>query len=64
MKGRTYYSDEIKGARGNYNWTATYDLTDGFLGVTQKDGDKVIDRVLLSPDQVKELTSFIESKGR
>lgn len=64
MKGRTYYSDKIKGARGNYDWPVTYDLTDGYLGITQTEGDAVKDRVLLSPMQVKELTEFIERHQR
>jgi hypothetical protein len=60
MKGRTYYSDKVKGARGNYNWLARYDLTDGYLGISQIEGDKVKDRVLLSPKQVKELIEFAQ----
>lgn len=62
---RTHYSDKIGGDRGNYNWAAGFDLSDnGYLGITQTDGGKVKDRVLLSPKQVKELTAFVERKGR
>lgn len=59
QKDRTYYSERIEGARGNYGWGATYDLTKGYLGITQTEGDKVTDRVLLSPKQVKALTKFL-----
>lgn len=60
MSERTHYSDEIPGARGNYNWPVTYDLTGGFLGITQKDENgKVKDRILLSPKQAQELTRFL-----
>lgn len=62
MDGRTYYSDKIDGERGNYGWPVRYDLTDGYVGITQTEGDVVKDRVLLSPKQVKELTRFIEQK--
>lgn len=64
MRGQTRYSDKIEGNRGNFNWSAKYDLTNGYLGLTQAEGDEVKDRVLLSPAQVKELTEFIERKGR
>lgn len=62
---RTHYSDEIKGERRNYNWTATFDwTTGGFLGITQKDGGDVKDRVLLSPKQVEELLAFVKTRKR
>lgn len=61
----TTYSDEIKGERRNYNWSVGFDwTTGGFLGITQKDGADVKDRVLLSPEQVKELTAFIDANKR
>lgn len=60
MKGRTIYSDQIAGARGNYNWPVRFDSTDGHLGITQTEGDKVKDRVLLSPKQVQELIKFCQ----
>lgn len=62
LKGRTYYSERIKGERGNYNWPARFDLTNGFVGVTQFDGDEVKDRILLSPKQVRELNAFLGQK--
>lgn len=60
--GRTTYSEKIKGAPGNYNWQVRFDDTDGFLGITQFDGEVVKDRVLLSPAQVMELLSFVRGK--
>lgn len=59
QRGRTYYSEKIEGARGNYDWPARFDVTDGYIGITQYDGEAVKDRVLLSPKQVKELLNFI-----
>jgi hypothetical protein len=60
MSDRTHYSDEIPGARGNYGWSVMYDLTGGYLGITQMTDDgKVKDRVLLSPKQVQEMTRFL-----
>lgn len=65
MKGRTYYSDKIEGAPRNYNWPARYDLTDGYVGISQfEDDGNVKDRVLLSPKQVKELAEFVARKGQ
>lgn len=64
MKGRTYYSNKIKGARGNYGWPAKYDITGGYLGITQYEDGKVKDRVLLSPTQLKKLSEFVEKKHR
>lgn len=61
-KGDTTYSERIRGARGNYNWQARFDLTDSYLGITQFDGEAVKDRVLLSPAQVKELVNFVAGK--
>lgn len=60
-KGTTVYSDRIKGAPRNYNWPVRLDITDGYLGITQFDGEKVKDRVLLSPAQVRELLKFTTS---
>lgn len=55
----TKYSEAVKGDRGNYEWGASFDLTGGYLGITQTEDDKVKDRVLLSPKQVEELTKFL-----
>lgn len=63
-KGRTYYSARIDGARGNYNLPVRFDMTDGFLGITQVESEKVSDRVLLSPEQVKKLIAFVELQRR
>ena len=60
--GTTTYSDKVKGDRGNYSWIARFDLTDGYLGITQFDGEAVKDRVLLSPAQLQELLDFIGNK--
>jgi hypothetical protein len=61
---RTDYSPVLPGERGNYNWPVRYDMTGGFLGITQIEGDTVKDRVLLSPKQVRELTAFIRKKSK
>lgn len=57
--GITTYSERILGAPRNYNWPVRFDMTDGCLGISQVEDDKVIDRVLLSPKQVSELLTFI-----
>lgn len=57
--GLTRYSEKIAGDRGNHGRAARFDLTDGYLGVTQTEGCAVKDRVLLSPAQVKELLTFV-----
>jgi len=62
MKGRTDYSEKIKGSPRNYNWAVRFDLTDGYLGITQFDGEAVKDRVLLSPSQVRDLLNFAAGK--
>ena len=55
----TYYSEKIDGARGNYHWAVRLDITNGYLGITQFDGEAIKDRVLLSPTQVAELLEFV-----
>ena len=62
MRGRTYYSEKIRGAQGNYGWAVGFDITDGYIGITQFDGETVKDRVLLSPAQARELVEFITGK--
>ena len=62
--GCTRYSDEIPGARGNYKWPARFDLTDGFLGISQSENGKVKDRVLLSPQQVQEMIAFVGGRKK
>lgn len=58
-RGITRYSEQHKGARGNYGWSARFDIMNGYLGITQFDGEVVKDRVLLSPSQVQQLLEFI-----
>lgn len=59
-RAETVYSEYITGERGNYQWSARFDMTGGrFLGITQSEDGNVKDRVLLSPKQVKELVDFI-----
>ena len=60
--GLTTYSEKIKGSEGNYDWQVRFDLTDGFLGITQFEGETVKDRVLLSPAQARELVNFVAGK--
>lgn len=62
VKGETKYSKQIEGDRANYYWPVRFDVTDGFVGITQYQSttnDK-IERVLLSPVQVKQLISFVK----
>lgn len=61
-KGLTTYSEKIKGNSGNYNAQVRFDLTDGYLGITQFDGAEVRDRVLLSPAQARDLLNFVAGK--
>lgn len=63
-KGITRYSARIEGARGNYKWPVRFDVTDGFLGISQIEDDKVKDRVLLSPKQVKAMTAFLKPAAK
>ena len=58
-KGDTTYSKKFGGARGNHGWEAEFDLTDGYLGITQLGDGRVKDRVLLSPGQVRALVAFV-----
>lgn len=60
--GRTHYSEKIEGNRGNHNFQARFDLSDGYLGITQWDGESLTDRVLLTPKQVQELIEFVGKK--
>lgn len=58
-KGVTTYSREIKGAAGNYNWSAYFDHTDGYIGIRQHG-----EAILLSPAQVKALLAFVTETKR
>jgi hypothetical protein len=57
--GLTYYSETIEGHSRNFDLGARFDMSDGFLGISQKEGDKWTERVLLSPAQVQALQNFI-----
>jgi hypothetical protein len=54
----THYSEKIEGHPSNYRWAVRFDVSNGFLGINQFKDDKVQDRVLLSPDQVRALVKF------
>lgn len=57
------YSDKLKGDKRNYNWEAQYDLSGAYLGISQWHPDnpkgQQVERVLLSPEQVKGLVKFL-----
>ncbi len=56
---RTEYSDIVKHGNGNYI-PLRFDLTDGYLGVTETDGGAMVgNRILLSPTQVQALIDFV-----
>jgi hypothetical protein len=62
IKDKTVYSESIDGERGNYYWPVCFDMTRGYVGITQaenKDSVEVKDRVLLSPAQFRELIKFV-----
>ncbi len=63
MKGIIEYSEKIPGAKGNYGWPVRYDLTDGYLGISQYTGEAPMDHVLLSPRQVLALVEFVQRKA-
>jgi len=58
----TKYSEKINGTRGNHDMAVRFDRKDGYIGITQWPVGEAVDRVLLSPKQVKELLSFIGVK--
>lgn len=62
MKDDTVYSDEIKGTRSNYHWPVRFELSGGYLGISQTKDDRSIERVLLSPKQVKALIAFVSKR--
>lgn len=69
MPGDTRYSEEIEGARGNYDWPVRFDVTDGYIGITQTHEpeapheQRTIERVLLSPKQVEALLDFLPPRA-
>lgn len=52
------YSPEHPGCDGNHNQPVRFDNTVGYIGINQRKGDG-LDRVLLSPAQVKALLKFL-----
>ena len=42
------YSEKIKGNPGNYDWQVRFDLTDGYLGITQFEGEQGIDKTFFT----------------
>ena len=63
MKGETHYSKTIPGTATNYNYSARFDWTGGYIGISQHVENDGLQRVLLSPRQVKFLLLFVEAKG-
>ena len=57
--GVTTYSEIAEGNDGNHRRAVCFDSTDGYVGITQKDGDAWRNRVLLSPAQVEALKAFL-----
>lgn len=60
------YSERVKGERANHGHTCRFDVMDGFVGITQFEGDtdQVTDRVLLSPRQWAALVAFLKRAER
>lgn len=64
-KGSTIYSRKVEGDAANYHNACTFDLTDGYLGITEvQPGRKTIERVLLSPKQVDALIDWLRKRRR
>jgi hypothetical protein len=61
MSDRTFYSEKIKGHPANYRWAVRFDVTGGFLGIDQWHDDGPMERVLLSPEQVRALVKFYKA---
>ena len=64
--GNYRYSKEFAGDGGNYKWPVSFDVTQTYIGINQKDEDgRISNRVLLSADQYKALVAFVErGEGR
>ncbi len=61
MVDETKYSATLKGNRFNHGRTARFDRTrDGYVGILQMCQDGTIERVLLTPKQIKALVRFVE----
>lgn len=65
-RGITDYSDRIEGTPQNHHWSVQFDVTDGYVGITQFESGQtaVRDRVLLSPDQFAALVAFVNDAQR
>jgi len=63
MKGVTQYSTKIEGTWGNYNWPVSFDISNGFVGINQYEGETIKDRILLSPLQVQEFIAFVKRQA-
>jgi hypothetical protein len=59
MTTETRYIKNVKGDGGNWYWPASFDMTRGYLGITQGG-----ERVLLSPSQLTELIRFAAQRPR
>jgi len=60
----TMYSEKIDGQRGNYNWPVRFDRTDGYIGISQTHETGEIERVLLSPNQVRALKEVLDKRWK
>ena len=57
------YSKDVQGDRRNYRWPVRFSIsTGGYLGINQTSGSNSIERVLLSPKQVKALLRFLDAR--
>ena len=63
-KGATTYSGVVNGDAQNHKLPVRFDVTDGYVGISQYDGTLVADRVLLSPKQVQALVQFMRKAKR
>lgn len=59
-RGEIIYSEDIGGDLRNHRLPVKFDWSDGYFGITQKEG-KTIDRVLLSPRQIRALIEFVKT---
>ena len=59
----THYSKEVPGEKGNYRQAVGFDDTNGYVGIGQWT-DTRIERVLLSPRQVRALRTFLSRNDR
>lgn len=65
-RGMTVYSRRESGDTGNHRRAVRFDVTDGYVGITEYGGDDgtiVLERVLLSPKQWFALKRFMAGRG-